>query len=111
MSKIRLSKPGFSAKSALTIMLIAASSASYAAESIDQLATRIGMDHFREAIKNGDRNAFKTLPAKGYKNGLTGLLLKRTPTLTPNTALLIAIRTPLLSRCKSTKHSLVAAYL
>lgn len=51
MSKTRLSKPGFSAKSVLTIMLIAASSASYAAESIDQLATRIGMDHFREAIK------------------------------------------------------------
>ncbi|MFS8321638.1 hypothetical protein ACMG5I_12205, partial [Escherichia coli] len=65
MSKTRLSKPGFSAKSVLTIMLIAASSASYAAESIDQLATRIGMDHFREAIKKGDRSAFKTLPAKG----------------------------------------------
>lgn len=76
MSKTRLSKPGFSAKSVLSIMLIAASSGSYAAESIDQLATRIGMDHFREAIKNGDRNAFKTLPAEGYKNGLTGLLLK-----------------------------------
>jgi hypothetical protein len=92
-------------------MLIAASSASYAAESIDQLATRIGMDHFREAIKKGDRSAFKTLPAKGYKNGLPGCSSKLTPTLTPNTALLIAIRTPLLSRCKNTKRSPVAAYL
>lgn len=111
MSKTRLSKPGFSAKSVLTIMLIAASSASYAAESIDQLATHIGMDHFREAIKKGDRSAFKTLPAKGYKNGLTGLLIKTNTYINPNTALLIAIRTPLLSRCKNTKHSLVAAYL
>lgn len=83
MSKTRLSKPGFSAKSVLTIMLIAASSASYAAESIDQLATRIGMDHFREAIKKGDRSAFKTLPAKGYKNGLTGLLIKTNTYINP----------------------------
>lgn len=83
MSKTRLSKPGFSAKSVLTIMLIAASSASYAAESIDQLATRIGMDHFREAIKKGDRSAFKTLPAKGYKNGLTGLLIKTNTYVNP----------------------------
>ncbi len=83
MSKTRLNKPGFSAKSVLTIMLIAASSASYAAESIDQLATRIGMDHFREAIKKGDRSAFKTLPAKGYKNGLTGLLIKTNTYVNP----------------------------
>ena len=83
MSKTRLSKPGFSAKSVLTIMLIAASSGSYAAESIDQLATRIGMDHFREAIKKGDRSAFKTLPAKGYKNGLTGLLIKTNTYINP----------------------------
>ncbi|AFJ31985.1 hypothetical protein ACNCRD_000318 [Escherichia coli] len=83
MSKTRLSKPGFSAKSVLTIMLIAASSASYAAESIDQLATRIGMDHFREAIKKGERSAFKTLPAKGYKNGLTGLLIKTNTYVNP----------------------------
>lgn len=83
MSQIRLNKPGFPAKSLLAIMLIAASSASYAVESIDQLATRIGMDHFREAIKTGDRNAFKTLPAKGYKNGLTGLLLKTNTYVNP----------------------------
>ncbi|EIQ0120573.1 hypothetical protein LUH71_002348 [Escherichia coli] len=83
MSKTRLSKPGFSAKSMLTIMLIVASSASYAAESIDQLATRIGMDHLREAIKKGDRSAFKTLPAKGYKNGLTGLLIKTNTYVNP----------------------------
>nr|WP_228057805.1 hypothetical protein [Enterobacter asburiae] len=83
MPKIQLNKPGFSTKPLLTIMLIAASSASYAAESIDQLATRIGMDHFREAIKKGDRNAFKTLPAKGYKNGFTGLLVKTNTYVNP----------------------------
>lgn len=83
MSKIRLNKPSFSAKSLLTIMLIATSPASYAAESIDQLATRIGMDHFWEAIKKGDRNAFKTLPAKGYKNGFTGLLIKTNTYVNP----------------------------
>ncbi|MEN7264476.1 hypothetical protein ABFB73_26700, partial [Escherichia coli] len=76
MSQTRIIKPVFPAKFLLSIILIATSSASYAAESIDQLAIRIGMDQFREAIKDGDRNAFKTLPAKGYKNGLTGLLLK-----------------------------------
>lgn len=83
MSKSRINKPGFSAKSLLTIMLIGASSASYAAESIDQLATRVGMDHFREAIKKGDRNAFKALPSKGYKNGLTGLLIKTNTYVNP----------------------------
>lgn len=83
MSKIRLNKLSFSANSLLAIMLITASSASYAAENIDQLATRIGMDHFREAIKKGDRNAFKTLPAKGYKNGFTGLLIKTNAYVNP----------------------------
>lgn len=84
MSQIRLSKPIFPGRSLLAIMLIAASSSSYAAESIDQLATRIGMDNFREAIKNGDRSAFKTLPAKGYKNGLTGLLIKTNTYVNPD---------------------------
>lgn len=83
MSKIRLIKPGCAARSLLAIMFIAASSASYAAESIDQLATRIGMDHFRDAIKKGDRNGFKTLPAKGYKNGFTGLLIKTNTYVNP----------------------------
>lgn len=83
MFKIPLKKTVFQASSLLTILLIAAPSVSYAAESIDQLATRIGMDHFREAIKKGDRNAFKTLPAKGYKNGLTGLLLKTNTYVNP----------------------------
>lgn len=111
MSKTRLSKPGFSAKSVLTIMLIAASSGSYAAESIDQLATRIGMEHFREAIKRVIAAPSKRCRQKAIKTDLLGCSSKLTPTLTPNTALLIAIRTPLLSRRKNTKHSLVAAYL
>ncbi|EKF1803152.1 MULTISPECIES: hypothetical protein [Enterobacteriaceae] len=84
MSKTRFSKPVFSVKSMLTIILITASSTSYAAESIDQLATRIGMDHFREAIKKGDRNAFKTLPAKGYKSGFSGLLIKTNTYISPD---------------------------
>lgn len=83
MSQTRIIKPVFPAKFLLSIILIATSSASYAAESIDQLAIRIGMDQFREAIKDGDRNAFKTLPAKGYKNGLTGLLLKTNTYVNP----------------------------
>ena len=70
-------------KAALGTLLITASTTSYATESIDQLATRIGMDHFREAIKKGDRNAYKTLPAKGYKNGLTGLLVKTNTYVNP----------------------------
>lgn len=65
-------------------LLAGVSTVSCAAESIDQLATRIGMDHFREAIKKGDRNAFKTLPAKGYKNGLTGLLIKTNTYVNPD---------------------------
>lgn len=56
---------------------------SYAAESLDQLATRIGMDHYSQAIKQGDRNGFKNLPAKGYKNGLTGLLIKTNSYVNP----------------------------
>lgn len=111
MSQTRIIKPVFPAKYLLAIMLIAASSASSAAESIDQLATRIGMDHFREAIKKGDRNAFKTLPARGYKNGLTGLLLKTNTYVNPEYSLLIAIQTALLPRCKNTKHFPVAVSL
>ncbi|MCX2497711.1 hypothetical protein [Plesiomonas shigelloides] len=67
----------------LGLLLAITSASSYATESIDQLATRIGMDNFREAIKKGDRNAFTTLPAKGYKNGLTGLLLKTNAYVNP----------------------------
>ncbi len=67
----------------LGALLVTASMASNAAESVDQLATRIGIDSFREAIKKGDRNTFKTLPAKGYKNGLTGLLIKTNTYVNP----------------------------
>ncbi|EOA2951338.1 TPA: hypothetical protein ACJIVJ_000230 [Yersinia enterocolitica] len=67
----------------LGTLLGAISMASYATESIDQLSTRIDIDHFREGIKKGDRSAFKTLPAKGYKNGLTGLLLKTNTYVNP----------------------------
>jgi hypothetical protein len=81
MSKIRLNKLSFSANSLLAIMLITASSASYAAENDDQLATRIGMDHFREAIKRGSR-AFKTRQQKATKTALPVCSLRRTLTLT-----------------------------
>lgn len=83
MSKKQISKTGFMCKAALGTLLITASATSYAVENIDQLARRIGMDHFREAIKKGDRDAFKTLPAKGYKNGLTGLLIKTNTYVNP----------------------------
>lgn len=64
-------------------LFMAVPMASFAAESIDQLASRIDMDHFRAAIKSGDRDAFKSLPAKGYKNGLKGLLLKTNSYVNP----------------------------
>ncbi|HEY3983308.1 hypothetical protein [Cedecea sp.] len=83
MLKTQLKQTGFLGKSLLAVAIVTTTTASYAAESIDQLATRIGMDHFRDAIKKGDRNAFITLPAKGYKNGLTGLLLKTNAYIDP----------------------------
>lgn len=83
MLKEQIRKTGFMCKAALGTLLITASTTSYATESIDQLATRIGMDHFRDAIKKGERNAYKTLPAKGYKNGLTGLLVKTNTYVNP----------------------------
>lgn len=83
MLKEQIRETGFMCKAALGALLITVSTTSYAGESIDQLATRIGMDHFREAIKKGDRNAYKTLPAKGYKNGLTGLLVKTNTYVNP----------------------------
>jgi hypothetical protein len=78
MSKTRLNKPGFSAKSVLTIMLIAASSASYAAESIDQLATRIGMDHFRKRSKRVIAAPLKRCRQKAIKTDLPGCSSKLT---------------------------------
>lgn len=83
MLKTRFIRPVFSAKSLLTSMLIVTSSASYAAESIEQLEDRIGMAHFWKAIREGDRNGFTTLPAKGYKNGLSGLLIKTDTYINP----------------------------
>ncbi|EKS6930799.1 hypothetical protein QCG60_004489 [Enterobacter bugandensis] len=83
MLKDQIRKPGFVCKAVLGALLITASTTSFAGESIDQLAKRIGMDHFREAIKKGDRNAYKTLPAKGYKHGLTGLLVKTNTYVNP----------------------------
>ncbi|MNB64649.1 hypothetical protein D3C81_87840 [compost metagenome] len=76
MLKTQLKQTELICKMMLGATILATSTASYALENIDQLATRIGMDNFREAIKKGDRNAYKSLPAKGYKNGLTGLLIK-----------------------------------
>lgn len=83
MSKMRLKKPSLPVKTLLAVIVIATSSAAYAAESIDQLASRIGMDKFQDAIKKGDRNAFRALPAKGYKDGFTGLLNKTNTYINP----------------------------
>lgn len=93
----------------LGTLLGAISMASYATESIDQLSTRIDIDHFREGIKKGDRSAFKTLPAKGYKNGLTGLLLKTNTYVNPeysfadcdtDTVIVSALENKTLSGCR-----------
>lgn len=83
MIKEQIRKNGFVCKAAFGALCITVSITAYAGESIDQLATRIGMDHFREAIRKGDRNAYETLPAKGYTNGLTGLLIKTNTYVNP----------------------------
>lgn len=43
---------------------------SYAAESLDQLATRIGMDHFRDAIKKVTAALSKHCRQKATKTAL-----------------------------------------
>lgn len=49
---------------------------SVAGESLDGLDKRIKLEKYYDAIKSGDRNVYQALPAKGYKNGFTGILKK-----------------------------------
>lgn len=57
---------------------------SYAAESLDQLATRIGMDHFRDkVIKKVTAAGLKHCRKRLQKNGLTGLLIKTNTYVNP----------------------------
>ena len=83
MIKEEIRKNGFVCKADLGALFITVSIPTYAGESIDQLATRIGRDHFREGLRKGDRNAYETLRAKGYINGLTGLLVKTNTYVNP----------------------------
>lgn len=52
------------------------SSVSFATESLTHLAKRIKLNEINAGIEKGDRNAFTTLPAKGYKNGISDILKK-----------------------------------
>lgn len=45
-------------------------------ENIDQLAERIHLSKIDAGLRKGDRNVLSVLPAKGYKNGLAGLMKK-----------------------------------
>jgi hypothetical protein len=43
-------------------------------ESLAGLERRVGIESIDDGLKNGNRNVLNVLPAKGYKNGLAGVL-------------------------------------
>ena len=47
-----------------------------AAETLEALEKRTGMAGMERAIQSADNRGFSRLPAKGYKNGLSGILQK-----------------------------------
>lgn len=47
-----------------------------AAESLEALSKRIRLEDMSTALREADPRGFSSLPAKGYKKGLTGILIK-----------------------------------
>lgn len=60
----------------LTMLILLMSSTAFAVESLSELERRVGLESIDDALKSGNRNVLLALPAKGYKNGLTGVLNK-----------------------------------
>ena len=58
----------------LTMLILLISSTAFAGESLSSLERRVGLESIDDGIKSGNRNVLFTLPAKGYKNGLAGVL-------------------------------------
>lgn len=58
----------------LTVLFLLLSSTAFAVESLSALERRVGLESIDDGIKSGNRNVLLALPAKGYKNGLTGVL-------------------------------------
>lgn len=57
-------------------LILLLSGAAYASESLDGLQKRVKFSAMTAALQRGDNRAFSILPAKGYRNGLTGLMIK-----------------------------------
>lgn len=60
----------------LGFALVLFSSEVIAAESLDSLAERMHIYKIDSALRKGDMNLLSVLPAKGYKNGIVGILKK-----------------------------------
>lgn len=63
-------------KLSIFVVLLLATSGALAAESFEALRDRLKFQKMTTAIKNGDRNGLAPLPAKGYSDGLSGLMKK-----------------------------------
>lgn len=60
----------------LGFALVLFSSAVIAAESLDSLAERMHIYKIDSALRKGDMRVLSVLPAKGYKDGIVGILKK-----------------------------------
>ncbi|MCX7139891.1 MAG: hypothetical protein NT123_02090 [Proteobacteria bacterium] len=58
----------------LALLLTTFSASVFAVESLTDLQLRAHIEAIDDGIKSGNRNVLFALPAKGYKNGLSGVL-------------------------------------
>lgn len=63
-------------KQKMVVLMVLLSGAAFATESFDSLQKRVKFKDMTAALKRGDNRAFSILPAKGFSNGLTGLMIK-----------------------------------
>lgn len=60
----------------LSFILTVCASSAFATESLDSLKERMHIYKIDSALRKGDMRALSVLPAKGYKDGIVGILKK-----------------------------------
>jgi hypothetical protein len=64
------------AKTQIVALILLLSGTAFATETFDHLKKRVKFNEMTTALKQGDNRAFSILPARGYSNGLTGMMIK-----------------------------------
>lgn len=64
------------AKPQIVALILLFSGTAFAEESFVHLKKRVKFNEMTTALQQGDNRAFSILPARGYSNGLTGIMIR-----------------------------------